>query len=152
MRPSSPSEDPLGFSLPLPRPDVLSPPRLRSLRWAHNTRRYKHPLADGPGRSGWGKTAYQHFSRAAWKTRPGPVYWLISGNTASQSKAKSRVHPGELPRGTAWRGKARQGSCKSGDYRPLYLYEGRWCVMESDEYREATDELVKEYMSQGPGS
>jgi hypothetical protein len=35
------------FLLPPPRPDALSPPPLRSLRRAHNTRRHEHPLAGG---------------------------------------------------------------------------------------------------------
>src|SRR5215213_11329103 len=38
----------------LGRPDALSPPPLRSLRWAHNTRRYEHTLFGGPGPSGRG--------------------------------------------------------------------------------------------------
>jgi hypothetical protein len=34
---------------PCPKPSSTAVPAV-----AHNTRRYEHPLADGPGRSGWG--------------------------------------------------------------------------------------------------
>ena len=43
-----------------PRPDALSPPPLYPLWRAQNTRRYGHPLAGGPGRSGWGYAAPQN--------------------------------------------------------------------------------------------
>src|SRR5215213_1553753 len=54
--PHPPSEEQRpGFSLALPRPDALSPPLLRSLRRAHNTRRYGHPLTGAPGPIGTGR-------------------------------------------------------------------------------------------------
>ena len=51
------------FSCSAPPPSP-KPSSTAVLRWAHNTRRYEHPLADGPGRSGWGDTDF-HAARTS---------------------------------------------------------------------------------------
>jgi hypothetical protein len=63
---------PTSLARPSLRPDALSPLPLRSLLRAHNTRRYDHPLAGGPGLSGWGYAGFHasvnfRFTEFSWK-------------------------------------------------------------------------------------
>jgi hypothetical protein len=76
-----------------PPPDALSPPPSWSLWRAHNTRRYGHPLAGGPGRSGRGY---------ALSTRVRGMGILRSSLGNSSTVRSPRSPPG---RGTASRGR-----------------------------------------------